>query len=229
VEPRPGTPPVIVFDVNETLSDLAPLSDRFVDVGAPAWLARLWFAALLRDGFALAAAGGRAEFAAIGAGLLGEVLREVTLTCDPDEAIRRIMDGFAALSLHPDVAPGIRELNGAGFRLVTLSNGSTRVAQTLLSAAGIRDQFDALLTVEDAPAWKPARAAYDYAAAACAVRPADMLLVAVHPWDINGAAAAGLRTAWLNRSGGGYPSYFAAPDHTVGSLSELAARLGGAT
>ena len=32
------------------------------------------------------------------------------------------------------------------------------------------------------------------------------MLVAVHPWDIDGASRAGLVTAWLNRSGGPYPS-----------------------
>ncbi|QYF75541.1 OsmC family protein [Cryobacterium sp. PAMC25264] len=49
-----------------------------------------------------------------------------------------------------------------------------------------------------------------------------MLLVAVHPWDIHGAAEAGLATAWLNRGGDTYPSYFTAPDYTVTRLAELA-------
>jgi 2-haloacid dehalogenase len=48
-----------------------------------------------------------------------------------------------------------------------------------------------------------------------------MLLVAVHPWDIHGAARAGLRTAWINRTGARYPSYFRAPDITVAALTEL--------
>ena len=60
MRPRPN---VIVFDVNETLSDMAPLAGRFAEVGAPELLARVWFAALLRDGFALAAAGGKEPFA----------------------------------------------------------------------------------------------------------------------------------------------------------------------
>lgn len=222
-----STPSIIVFDVNETLSDLAPMSARFVDVGAPASLANVWFASLLRDGFALAAARGRAPFAVIAAEMLREVLHDVTLNCSLDDATTRILEGFATLGVHQDVEPGIRALRSAGFRLVTLSNGSAQVAETLLGRAGIRDQFDAILSVEDAPAWKPVGAAYGYAADACVVRPADMLLVAVHPWDIHGAAKAGLRSAWLNRSDRVYPSYFAAPDYTVRSLSELADRLGG--
>jgi hypothetical protein len=47
-------PVLLVFDVNETLSNMAPLSARFEEVGASGQLAGAWFAALLRDGFALA-------------------------------------------------------------------------------------------------------------------------------------------------------------------------------
>ena len=33
-------PQLLIFDVNETLSDLAPMAARFADVGAPAELAK---------------------------------------------------------------------------------------------------------------------------------------------------------------------------------------------
>ena len=42
------------------------------------------------------------------------------------------MAGFASLPLHPDVVPGVRALRQAGLRLVTLSNGSTQVAESLI-------------------------------------------------------------------------------------------------
>ena len=219
------TPSVIVFDVNETLSDMFPLCERFVEIGAPAYLARVWFATLLRDGFALAAAGGTAKFSSIGSEILRGVLRDVAVTRSLDDAVHHVMDGFETLSLHPDIADGIRDLKEAGLRLVTFSNGSAQVAESLLTRAGLRGEFEALLTVEDTSAWKPVRSAYHYAADVCGARPSDLLLVAVHPWDIHGAAQAGLRTAWLNRAGETYPSYFAAPDHTITALGELAVQL----
>lgn len=214
-------PSVVVFDVNETLSDMSPMAGRFVDVGAPGHLAPVWFAALLRDGFALAAAGDSATFSMIGAEILRDVLRGVALTRGIDDAVRHVMDGLGQLNLHTDVAAGVRALKIAGLRLVTLSNGSTQLAQAMMSAAGIRHEFEALLTVEDAPAWKPVRSAYQYAALTCGVQPSDMVLVAVHPWDIHGASKAGLHTAWLNRVEAVYPGYFAAPDYTIASLREL--------
>lgn len=216
---------VIVFDVNETLSDMSPMGSRFEAVGAPPELAKLWFASLLRDGFALAAAGSNQDFAAIGAAVLRELFAGAELNRPLDDAVQHVMDAFSSLGVHPDVPDGIRSLAAAGFRLVTLSNGSARIAGKLLGDAGIRESFEALLSVEDAAAWKPARASYEYAAARLGVEPGEMLLVAVHPWDIHGAARAGLRTAWLNRSGGGYPAHFEAPDITVAALTELPSAL----
>lgn len=219
-------PSVIVFDVNETLSDMSPMGERFAEVGVPAQLAKLWFATLLRDGFALTAAGGNGAFAEIGAEALRGLLATSDLAMGLDQAVEHVMAGMAGLGLHPDVPEGVRSLRKAGYRLVTLTNGSAQVAERLFMPAGIRDEFERLLSVEDAPGWKPAPAAYHYAAAACGVDPGDMLLVAVHPWDIHGAARAGLGTAWINRTGASYPGYFAAPGCTVASLAELPEALG---
>ncbi|NKX55733.1 haloacid dehalogenase type II [Arthrobacter mobilis] len=222
-----STPSVIVFDVNETLSDMSALARYFTETGAPAYLAQLWFAGLLRDGFALAASGDNAGFADIGAESLRGLLRPLPLNRELDQAVGHIMGAFSALTVHPDVAGGVRQLKAAGFRLVTLSNGSPEVADKLFRAAGIREDFEALLSVQDAPAWKPAKAAYEHAVHTCGTETAGMLLVAVHPWDIHGASRAGLRTAWLNRAQAQYPGYFQAPDYIVDSLEDLAAVLAG--
>lgn len=215
-------PNVIVFDVNETLSDMSPMAQRFAEVGAPSHLAKTWFAELLRDGFALAAAGAAAPFAEIGAGLLRVSLAEQLLNRDLPEAVEHIMDGFTALDVHPDVVGGVRALSERAIRLVTLSNGSTSVAADLLDRVGILEQFERLLSVEDAGMWKPAAASYSYALAECGVDPSEAMLVAVHPWDIDGANRAGLATAWLNRTGSAYPDYFRAPDLHATSLTHVA-------
>ena len=218
-------PSVVVFDVNETLSDMSPMAGRFADVGAPEHLAKLWFATLLRDGFALTSAGGQRPFAEVGVAALRTVLYGVSLDRDVDEAVEHIMTGFSQLAVHPDVPDGVRALRRSGRRLVTLTNGATTVAGQLLGSAGLLSEFERLLSVEDAPAWKPARAAYEYAAATCGSDLRDMLLVAVHPWDIDGAARAGMTTAWINRTGTPYPEVFTPPTFTVAALADLADRL----
>ncbi|MEJ7706244.1 MAG: haloacid dehalogenase type II [Nocardioidaceae bacterium] len=218
-------PKVVVFDVNETLSDMSPIASRFADVGAPGHLAGQWFAALLRDGFATALTDSQAPFADLGSVGLRGLLSTVDLDRDLEAAIDHVMTGFASLSVHPDVVAGIRALERAGFRLVTLSNGAAAVADRLFTTAGVRDAFEELLSVEDAGIWKPAARAYEFAAHRCQVDTSEMLLVAVHPWDIHGAAHAGLQTGWINRTGAPYPTYFTPPDRAVTSLTELADQL----
>ena len=216
---------VIVFDVNETLSDMSAMAARFTDVGAPGHLAQSWFAGVLRDGFALTVAGRSERFATLAAGGLRSVLRAEPINRSLDSAVEHVLAAMMGLDVHPDVPAGVRGLAARGLRLVTLSNGSAEVAERLLARAGVRAEFERLLSVEQAGSWKPARRAYAYAAGECEVELEQMLLVAAHPWDIDGAARAGMGTAWVNRSGADYPDHFTPPRHEVAALGELADRL----
>jgi 2-haloacid dehalogenase len=215
-------PSVIVFDVNETLSDMSPLGARFVDVGASASAAPLWFASVLRDGFALAVVGDNPPFAGVARELLLAQLGEAQLNRPLEDAVQHVMDGYAALELHADVTRGVDSLHEDGFRLVTLSNGSVSVAERLLTQGGLRDRFELLLSVQDAGAWKPAPQSYAYAAEQCGVPLEEMVLVACHPWDVDGARRVGMQTAWVNRSGGPFPATFTEPTYTVAGIDELA-------
>ena len=215
-------PDLIVLDVNETLSDQGPLGDRFVDLGADRGLAATWFAGVLRDGFALGVHGRSARFADVGAALLPGLLPP---QADDEAAARHVLAGFTSLAVHDDVVPGLRALAELGVRLVTLSNGSVDVAEGLLERAGVRDLVEAVLSVEDAGVWKPGLAAYEHALRSSEVPAERAMLVAVHPWDLDGARAAGLRTAWLDRTSVPYPDHFARAELEVASLDDLASRL----
>ncbi|WP_353952294.1 haloacid dehalogenase type II [Knoellia sp. S7-12] len=216
--PRPR---LLVFDVNETLSDMCSMADRFADIGAPPFLAAAWFAAVLRDGFALTVNGANPDFADLARAGLAAALATQPVE-HLDDAVDQLMTAFASLPAHSDVVEGIADLAATGVRLVTFSNGSAAIAEGLLQRNGIDHHFERLLSVQDAPAWKPAESAYQYALNVCDVDATDALLVAVHPWDLHGAKAAGLTTAYLNRKGATYPNYFSRPDIEVGSLAQLA-------
>lgn len=217
-------PRLIVFDVNETLSDMSGLANRFADLGVPPALAGTWFASLLRDGFALTVTGANPGFADVAATSLAAALTTHRVQ-DVDAAVQQIMDAFTSLPVHGDTVDGITALAAANLRLVTLTNGSATVAQGLLERNGIAEHFERLLSVQDTTGWKPAPAAYAYALEVCDVAADDAMLVAVHPWDIHGAQHAGLMTAYLNRTGAPYPGYFHRPDIQVASLVELAEQL----
>jgi 2-haloacid dehalogenase len=208
---------VALLDVNETLSDMQVLRERFERAGARPELLDTWFAATLRDGMALTASGGYGEFA--------DVARAVLRTLIDDAAVDDILAGFQELPVHADVEPGLRHLHEGGVRLVTLTNGSSAIPRGLLERAGLSDLIERYLDVSAVGRWKPHPEPYRYACAELGVAPDEAVLIAVHPWDIHGAKRAGLRAAWLDRAGTPYPEVFEAPDLTAADLPELAGKI----
>lgn len=55
------------------------------------------------------------------------------------------------------------------------------MAQGLLERAGLSDDLERLLSVEDAPAWKPDPDSYAYALSVCGVTAGEAMLVAGTP------------------------------------------------
>jgi 2-haloacid dehalogenase len=219
-------PSVVLLDVNETLSDLAPLRERFEQVGAAGDLLPTWFAATLRDGIALAASGRYEDFPEVARAALRPLLGRVGGLGRPlEEAAEHILGGIGALRVHPDVEPGLRRLRDAGLRTATLTNGSAANAGALLDRAGIADLVERNLDVSEVGRWKPAPEPYQNACRALGVAPSAAVLIAVHPWDVHGAKCAGLRGAWLDRHGDPYPSVFMAPDVSAPDLPALVDRL----
>ncbi|HEU4946909.1 MAG TPA: haloacid dehalogenase type II [Kribbella sp.] len=218
-------PEVLVLDVNETLSDLEPLRVVFEVQGLSGHLLDTWFAATLRDGFALTAAGGYASFRAVAADVLRTLLASSKLD-DSSEAVDRVLSRLPDLPAHADVAPGLRRLHEHGLRLITLTNGAAAMSERMLADAGVLPLLEHRLSVEQPGRWKPHPDAYHYAAEVCGVDVARMALVAVHPWDVDGARRAGLLGYWLDRRKTPYPEAFLAPDLRAADLTSLADALG---
>lgn len=219
-------PELVILDVNETLSDLEPLRARFAAAGAPGHLLETWFAGTLRDGFALAASGAARPFADVGAAVLAGLLSHVTgLTLPVDEAVTDVLDGVTSLDVHADVPAGLRALADAGVRVVTLTNGSVAQSTTLLDRAGVADLVERRLSVDDAGRWKPHPEAYRYAAKECGVPLERCAMVAVHPWDLQGAAAVGMTCGWIDRRGTPWPAVFPEPQARGATLGAVASAL----
>lgn len=205
----------VVLDVNETLTDLSSLRQRFADVGAPEDLATTWFVTVLKDAFALTAAGGSAPFSVFARAAL------LTLSLD-DQAADHVLEGLSQVALHPDVPDGLHALHARGLTLVTLTNGAAAQTEALLQRNGLRDLVSHVLSVDDAGAWKPAPDAYRYAERVTGAAPDETVLAAVHPWDTHGAQQVGWQGAWVDRSAAPWPAPFDRPSHRVRDLVELA-------
>ncbi|SDU23512.1 haloacid dehalogenase type II [Jiangella alkaliphila] len=130
----------------------------------------------------------------------------------------------AAQRLEP-WADSVRGLDriAAHFPVVGLSNASP-VALTRISAhAGLR--WHQLLSAEAAWSYKPDPEVYRLAIRATGCEPERLLMVAAHAWDLRGAQAVGMRTAYVERPVGDPPSPADSFDLLAPSLDDLAALL----
>lgn len=139
---------------------------------------------------------------------------------------RRLVAAWHRLDPWPDVPPGLDALR-ARRPVAALSNGHVALLIDLARHGDLR--FDAVLSAELAHVYKPAPEVYRTAAQLVGVEPAELMMVAAHPWDLEGARNAGLRTAFVDRPleyGPGSPAREdPAADESVADLLELAGRL----
>ena len=148
----------------------------------------------------------------------------------PIEERRRLVGAWHALDPWPDVREGLEALRGRRTT-ATLSNGHLALLVDLARHGDLR--FDCVLSAELARVYKPGLEAYGLAPSLLRLEPAEVMLVAAHPWDLWGARRAGLRTAFVDRPLEYGPGSEAREDPeadvSVGDLLELAQALGEGT
>lgn len=224
-----ATASVVVFDVNETLLDIATLEPLFARLfGDPAML-REWFPELILYSQAMTLAGLYAPFGDLAAGTLRMVgANNGVAVSDADVAELRARIG--EMPAHADAAPALGRLRDAGFRLATLTNSAPSPSPTPLEKAGLDGFFERHFSVDAVRRFKPAPETYAMVAEAMGVGPEALCLVACHLWDTIGAQAAGWRGAFVARPhnsllpAGDVPT----PDFVASDLVDLAERIVGA-
>jgi len=125
------------------------------------------------------------------------------------------------IEFYPDAIPALDALRGR-FRLAAITNGNADIA-----LVGLDAHFDFALVAAEFGQAKPAAAIFHEACRRARVAPDRALHVGDDPTlDVLGARRAGLRTAWINRSGRPWPHPAEpGPDHEYPDLAALAAAL----
>jgi 2-haloacid dehalogenase len=213
MSPRMARPAAIVFDVIETLFPLDPLKPRLAALGLASGELELLFTRILRDAFALSAAGRWRTFREVASGSLEVLLAQRGLSPRPDER-DAVLDAFASLEPAPDAAPALRLVERAELPAATLSNGGVAATRVLLERAGLGDLVSQVLGVDEIRRYKPGPEIYRHAAEALGFPPERLALVAVHAWDCEGAKQVGFVTGWSSRLERKYHPAMAPPDVT---------------
>lgn len=134
--------------------------------------------------------------------------------------IERLATASQRLEPWDDSVVGLARL-ARMFPVVGLSNASRATLLRLNAHAGLR--WHQALSAEDAEAYKPAPEVYQLALDAARCPAERILMVAAHAWDLRGAQAIGMRTAYVQRPVGDPPTGSDTFDGHFGSLLALAA------
>jgi len=102
----------------------------------------------------------------------------------PVEERHRLVEAWHCLDPWPDVQAGLEALRRRRV-VATLSNGHVALLVDLARHGDLR--FDCILSAELARMYKPAPAAYLMAARLLGVEAGELMLVAAHGWDLEGA------------------------------------------
>lgn len=205
----------VLFDVNETVFGLDPVERRMIAAGLPAGSRERWFATILIDGLAAAAAGSSVAFGELADHHARRLLAAAGVSVT-DASAASILDGFGEVVPHDDAGPAFRWLQDAGVTVATFTNGTAAVTDGALERGGIRELVDHVWDVAAAGHWKPREEAYRWACAQLDLPVERVALVAVHPWDVNGAQRAGLRGGLVVRAGDVGPQAAYRPPDVVG-------------
>ncbi len=218
--PRPDT---LIFDVNETLLDLQPLQASVgAALGGRDDLLPLWFTTMLHYSLVDSLTGNYRDFADVGVGALMMIARRQGIDLQRSDAEEAVIEPMRNLPAHSDVEASLERLQGAGFTIVCLTNSSTAGVTAQLDNAGIAHLFSRLLSVEPVAAFKPDPRTYRYALDELDQPAGRTLMVAAHAWDLAGARAVGLQTAFVARPGAVTNPNLDTPDVTVSDLVALA-------
>lgn len=210
----------ILFDINETVLDLSILKPKFRTYFDDESHMSTWFSVLLHSSTVCLVTEASSDFKSLALSALKTVAGRLNKSLT-DEDYQDILSTFSCLPAHADIKPALKVLKVAGYQLVALSNSSTALLNAQLSFSELDEYFDNAISVEQAKTFKPSKHAYQFALQQLHIEPTQARLVATHDWDTHGALSAGLKAAFINRSGAPYNSHYLKPDIQTNDMADL--------
>jgi 2-haloacid dehalogenase len=139
-------------------------------------------------------------------------------------ALSRLATAGQRLPPWNDSLAGLERLS-RHFPVLGLSNAAHTTLLRLNAHAGLR--WHQALSAETVRAYKPAPEVYRLALDTAGCAPERVLMVAAHAWDLRGARAAGMRTAYVHRPVGDPPTGGDDVDGHFSGMDELVTALTG--
>jgi len=153
---------------------------------------------------------------------LAATLRQLGVAADPDQLCRAQFEFWRRPPIFSDSLPFLHQV---GVPVCLVSNIDRDDLDAALTHHDV--EVAAVVTSQDARAYKPRPEPFELAVKALGVMPGDVLHVGDSlRADVAGASALGIESAWINRSGRPLPAG-PTPTHTAHNLTELLLMLQG--
>ncbi len=217
------------FDIYGTLIDTAGVTAALLPLAgerAPEF-ARRWRDKQLEYSFRRGLMEDYVSFAECTRQALAHTADSLGIDLTPEQH-QGLMQEYGRLPAFADAASCLEQLGQDGHRLFAFSNGQAAAVRELLERAGLLQHFRDIVSVEEVRSFKPDPAVYRHFLQRTGAAPYPAWLISANPFDVIGAAALGLRTAWVQRSSAQpFDPWGVTPDLTLGGLDELPAALPG--
>jgi len=137
-----------------------------------------------------------------------------------------LMNEYKILPAFPDVKIGLQSLKDEGYKLFAFSNGSANAIVNLLNNAKISSYFNGVVSVEEVKMFKPSPMVYAHFNKKTNSTKATSWLVSSNPFDVIGAAAYGMHSAWVQRTSDSiFDPWGIKPTETIHTIIELTDKL----
>jgi 2-haloacid dehalogenase len=214
----------IAFDVYGTLVDPLALADHVKELigDRAALFAQLWRSKQLEYSFRRGLMRAYRPFSACTLEALFYTEKALGIVLS-EKARTVLIERYKSLPAFADAAPGLAFLKRDGLFLAAFSNGEAEAVSSVLQNAQLLSLFDDIISVDEVRSFKPDPAVYAHAAARLGQQPSSVWLVSSNAFDVIGASAAGLRTAWIKREPEAvFDPWGVEPDLVASGLDQLA-------
>lgn len=211
-------PKALVFDAYGTLYDVHSVVRRCETFwpGKGAQLSQAWRSKQLEYTWLRTLMRRYQPFSAVTREALVYSCQALGLALDTDQQ-QTLMREYLELSPYSDVKDFLEKLK-VGKRAI-LSNGSPDMLEPLVANSGLK--FDAVLSVDELKAFKPAPEVYQLAVERLGTKKEEIGFVSSNCWDALGAKSFGFQVYWINRNAMPVDRLGFAPDAIVKTLADL--------
>lgn len=210
-----------LFDAYGTLFDVSSVARGAQDELGDGWqaLSDLWRSKQLQYTWLRGLGGHHADFWQVTGDALDFAM--ATLKINNLSLRERLMGLYLGLSAYPEVPQVLRRLLDGGIRTAILSNGTPAMLASAVANAGLTEQFDAVLSVEQVGVYKPHPKVYQLAVEHLGIEADQICFLSSNSWDAYSAKAFGYRVLWCNRFAQVPERIPAVPDAEISDLSGL--------